>query len=189
MPRGVMTVLAAADQAARALKATVRWGQRLAASSCPACRGSCSTETIGDAADVSHERGDGRFMRMLVFFDLPVTTKADRKAYAQFRKFLVNDGYDMLQFQRVRSHRRQSRCWEKHYARVVANLPPEGSVRVLTVTEKQYASMKILVGLRYFRKKGQCQSNVCCSDGPFGENPRQPRLDAGLPVGECSYPG
>ena len=37
-------------------------------------------------------------MRMLVFFDLPVTTKADRKAYAQFRKFLVNDGCDMLQF-------------------------------------------------------------------------------------------
>ena len=31
--------------------------------------------------------------------------------------------------------------------RVIANLPPDGSVRALTVTEKQYAGMKILVGL------------------------------------------
>ena len=92
-------------------------------------------------------------MRMLVFFDLPVTTKADRKAYAQFRKFLVNDGYDMLQFSvygRIVANRDAE---EKHYARVVANLPPEGSVRVLTVTEKQYASMKLLVGMPLFQEK------------------------------------
>ncbi len=37
--------------------------------------------------------------------------------------------------------------------RLVANLPPDGSVRVLTVTEKQYASMKLLVGLPLFQEK------------------------------------
>ena len=37
-------------------------------------------------------------MRLIVFFDLPVVTKKDRKIYAQFRKFLIKDGYDMLQF-------------------------------------------------------------------------------------------
>ncbi|MCZ2135649.1 MAG: CRISPR-associated endonuclease Cas2 [Burkholderiales bacterium] len=92
-------------------------------------------------------------MRMLVFFDLPVTTRADRRAYSQFRKFLINDGYDMLQFSvygRIVANRDAE---EKHYSRVVANLPPEGSVRVLTVTEKQYASMKILVGLPLFQEK------------------------------------
>ena len=36
-----------------------------------------------------------RFMRMLVFFDLPMVTKAERKSYTQFRRFLLNDGYDM----------------------------------------------------------------------------------------------
>jgi CRISPR-associated protein Cas2 len=39
-----------------------------------------------------------RFMRILVFFDLPVVSKEDRKVYGQFRKFLIQDGYDMLQF-------------------------------------------------------------------------------------------
>ena len=32
---------------------------------------------------------------------------------------------------------------QKHYQRLVQNLPPEGSVRVLSVTEKQFASMKL----------------------------------------------
>ena len=39
-----------------------------------------------------------RFMRLMVFFDLPVVLKADRRAYTVFRRFLLNDGYDMLQF-------------------------------------------------------------------------------------------
>ena len=37
-------------------------------------------------------------MRMLVFFDLPVVTKTHRRAYTVFRRFLLNDGYDMIQF-------------------------------------------------------------------------------------------
>ena len=37
-------------------------------------------------------------MRIIVFFDLPVVTKKDRKIYSQFRRFLLKDGYDMLQF-------------------------------------------------------------------------------------------
>lgn len=32
-------------------------------------------------------------MRMLVFFDLPVTTVNERKIATQFRKFLLKDGY------------------------------------------------------------------------------------------------
>ena len=37
--------------------------------------------------------------------------------------------------------------------RLVLSLPPDGSVRVLTVTEKQYASMKLLVGMPLFQEK------------------------------------
>ena len=94
-----------------------------------------------------------RFMRVLVFFDLPTTTKADKRAYTLFRKYLINDGFDMIQFSvysRVVANRDAE---EKHTTRVMSNLPPEGSVRVLTVTEKQYASMKILVGLPLFQEK------------------------------------
>ena len=34
----------------------------------------------------------------MVFFDLPVKTARDRREASQFRKFLLNDGYHMIQF-------------------------------------------------------------------------------------------
>ena len=37
-----------------------------------------------------------RFMRLLVFFDLPVNTKKRRREYARFRKALIQDGYGLV---------------------------------------------------------------------------------------------
>ena len=92
-------------------------------------------------------------MRMLVFFDLPVVSKADRRAYTVFRRFLLNDGYDMIQFSVYGRILSGTDAAQKHTPRLWANLPSEGSVRVLTVTEKQFASMKLLVGLPLFQEK------------------------------------
>ena len=92
-------------------------------------------------------------MRMLVFFDLPVVTREERRAYSLFRKFLLNDGFDMIQFSVYGRILNGRDAEDKHMQRVVANLPPDGSVRVLVVTEKQYAGMKLLVGLPLFQEK------------------------------------
>ncbi len=92
-------------------------------------------------------------MRMLVFFDLPMITRSERRAYATFRRFLLNDGYDMIQLSVYGRILNGHDAVKKHMQRLLANLPPEGSVRVLTVTEKQFASMKLLVGLPLFQEK------------------------------------
>ncbi|MBS0443039.1 MAG: CRISPR-associated endonuclease Cas2 [Proteobacteria bacterium] len=92
-------------------------------------------------------------MRLMVFFDLPVVTKSERRAYTQFRRFLLNDGYDMIQFSVYGRILNGNDAEEKHMKRLLDNLPPEGSVRVLSVTEKQYASMKLLVGMPLFQEK------------------------------------
>ena len=94
-----------------------------------------------------------RFIRLMVFFDLPVVTKSERRAYTQFRRFLLNDGYDMIQFSVYGRILNGNDAEEKHMKRLLDNLPPEGSVRVLSVTEKQYASMKLLVGMPLFQEK------------------------------------
>ena len=94
-----------------------------------------------------------RFMRLMVFFDLPVVLKADRRAYTVFRRFLLNDGYDMLQFSVYGRILNGVDAEKKHMQRLIQNLPPAGSVRVLSVTEKQFASMKLLVGLPLFQEK------------------------------------
>ena len=97
--------------------------------------------------------GTRRYMRMLVFFDLPVVTKTERRAYTVFRRFLLNDGYDMIQFSVYGRILNGNDAETKHMKRLIDNLPPDGSVRVLTVTEKQFASMKLLVGMPLFQEK------------------------------------
>ena len=92
-------------------------------------------------------------MRLMVFFDLPMVTRTEKRAYTQFRKFLLNDGYDMIQFSVYGRILYGTDAEEKHMKRLLANLPPEGSVRILTVTEKQFASMKLLVGMPLFQEK------------------------------------
>ena len=92
-------------------------------------------------------------MRLVVFFDLPMVTKAEKKAYVQFRRFLLNDGYDMIQWSVYGRILNGSDAQKKHLARLADNLPPEGSVRCMTVTEKQYAGIRLLVGLPLFQEK------------------------------------
>lgn len=90
--------------------------------------------------------GGERFMRMIVFFDLPTLTKSDRLNASRFRNFLVKDGYTMLQLSVYSRICKGQDDVDKHAKRLNSLIPKEGSVRLLTVTEKQYVSMEILVG-------------------------------------------
>lgn len=87
-----------------------------------------------------------RFMRMIVFFDLPVKEKAEQKAASKFRNFLIKDGYLMVQFSVYSRVCAGYDAVKTHEMRLKRNLPPNGSVRLLTITEKQYESMSILLG-------------------------------------------
>lgn len=87
-----------------------------------------------------------RFMRMIVFFDLPVKEKAEQKAASKFRNFLIKDGYLMVQFSVYSRVCAGYDAVKTHELRLKRNLPPNGSVRLLTITEKQYESMSILLG-------------------------------------------
>ena len=86
-----------------------------------------------------------KYMRMLVFFDLPVTKKEERKAAARFRSFLLKEGYYMVQFSVYSRVCNGNDAVEKHTLK--ASLPPNGSVRLLVITEKQYQNMAVLLGV------------------------------------------
>lgn len=82
----------------------------------------------------------------MVAFDLPVGTKPQRKAATDFRNFLIDDGYQMIQFSvYVRacvSFARQ----ETHLDRLKKNLPPEGSVRAVFITRAQWERSYVIHG-------------------------------------------
>ena len=85
-------------------------------------------------------------MRMLVMFDLPVKTKKERQIATRFRNFLLKDGYYMIQFSVYARICNGNDAVEKHENRLKNHLPPNGSVRLLIITEKQYDSIRLLVG-------------------------------------------
>lgn len=87
-----------------------------------------------------------RFMRVLVMFDLPTVTSADRKEYTKFRKYLIKSGFLMLQESIYCKLSPNSTLADAVIENVRKNKPEKGLVQVLRVTEKQYAKMEYIVG-------------------------------------------
>lgn len=82
-----------------------------------------------------------RLMWMMVMFDLPVTTDAERKAATAFRGALLDDGFEMAQFSiytRLCSGKEQA---ETHVHRIEKDVPEGGKVDILFFTDKQYEKM------------------------------------------------
>lgn len=83
---------------------------------------------------------------MIVAFDLPVVDKKARKAYTEFRKFLLEDGYTMIQFSvYARSLVTYSRMLT-HLRRLEQEIPPEGSIRAWYVTQAQWQRSLVIHG-------------------------------------------
>ena len=79
-------------------------------------------------------------------FDLPVDTKEARRNYTEFRRFLLTDGFQQLQYSVYGRHCPSQENATVHIKRVERHLPPDGEVRVLQVTEKQFERMLIYFG-------------------------------------------
>ena len=87
-----------------------------------------------------------RFMRVIVFFDLPVLTESNRREYRTFRKFLIKSGFMMVQESVYCKLAQNSSVADIVVDNIKKNKPPEGLVQVLRVTEKQYNKMDFIVG-------------------------------------------
>lgn len=87
-----------------------------------------------------------RFMRLFVFFDLPTNTKKERSAATRFRNHLINHGFFMMQYSIYSRICRGQDGIEKYIKKVKNALPEYGNIRMMKVTEKQYAGMEIVLG-------------------------------------------
>ena len=80
-------------------------------------------------------------MWLFVFFDLPTTTKKERKDAAQFRKALEKDGFTMMQYSVYIRHCPSKENMEVHIARVKAAIPATGLTSILSITDKQFGEI------------------------------------------------
>ncbi len=87
-------------------------------------------------------------MWMVVMFDLPVDTKAAIKEANDFRIRLKKDGFMMMQLSVYSRHCPSRENADVHERRIRKMLPPDGEVRIIRITDKQFGNMKIFHGKR-----------------------------------------
>jgi len=87
-----------------------------------------------------------RFMRVVVFFDLPMQTKAELRQYSKFRKYLVGQGFIMMQKSVYSKLTLNGSSSDTVVINLRKNLPKTGLVQALIVTEKQYQNIEFMVG-------------------------------------------
>ena len=85
-------------------------------------------------------------MRILVCSDLPVLTSELRREYVHFRIFLIKNRFMRLKESVYCKLALDTTAVTSIVDHVHKNKPPEGLVQLLTVTEKQYAKMDLIVG-------------------------------------------
>jgi CRISPR-associated protein Cas2 len=82
-----------------------------------------------------------RLMWMMVLFDLPVLTKKERKAATKFRKFLLDQGFEMSQYSvymRFCAGKEQAEAYSRKVEKAV---PGTGKVHIVYLTDKQYENI------------------------------------------------
>jgi CRISPR-associated protein Cas2 len=82
-----------------------------------------------------------RIMWLFVFFDLPTTTKKDRKNASDFRTKLLKDGFGMMQYSVYIRHCASFESADVHEKRIKKLLPPLGKVSILRITDKQFGDI------------------------------------------------
>lgn len=87
-----------------------------------------------------------RVVRTLVFFDLPNIYAKDKRNYLKFRKYLINEGFIMLQESVYSKISLNSQQCQFLIERIKKNSPKKGIIQLLNITEKQYSQMEYIIG-------------------------------------------
>jgi len=90
-----------------------------------------------------------RMMWLYVMFDLPVGTKAERKAATKFRTFLLDEGFEMAQFSVYLRFAESKEAAEVFIGHIHDSLPRKGKVHIVTITDKQYGNARIFAGRKH----------------------------------------
>ena len=83
-----------------------------------------------------------RFMRVMVFFDLPTITDKNSHDYRKFRQFLVLEGFIMMQESVYTTLVLNGTMVNLMKNKIRKNKPQEGLVEMLVITEKQFSEIE-----------------------------------------------
>ena len=85
-------------------------------------------------------------MRVLVLYDLPSTDGEDRRAYSLFHRYLIQNGFLMLQESVYCKLALNMTAVQAILVILRRNKPAAGLIQVLCITEKQFARSEFILG-------------------------------------------
>ncbi|OED38228.1 CRISPR-associated endonuclease Cas2 [Flavobacteriaceae bacterium (ex Bugula neritina AB1)] len=85
-------------------------------------------------------------MWVLVLFDLPTETRAERKVASRFRKNLLDDGFTMFQFSIYLRFCPSRENAAIHIKRTKNFLPKKGKICIMQITDKQFGMIELFHG-------------------------------------------
>ena len=85
-------------------------------------------------------------MRILVFYDLPVGESDERTAYNRFHRYLIKNGFLMMQESVYCKMALNQTAANSIMDGVRKNSPEEGIVQMMCITEKQYSKIECICG-------------------------------------------
>ena len=85
-------------------------------------------------------------LRIIIFYDLPMVETQEIKEYTRFRKTLHQLGFYQLQFSIYVKVVRTESGYKAVLNKLGSSIPPNGHIRIMKITEKQYDNMVILRG-------------------------------------------
>ena len=86
-------------------------------------------------------------MWCMVLFDLPTKTAAQRREYAAFRNLLLDNGFVRTQYSVYARYSPAGILASRIVSSIKGAVPPQGEVRILHVTDRQWAAT-----LRFFKR-------------------------------------
>ncbi len=87
-----------------------------------------------------------RVMWLFAMFDLPVKTKRNKRDYSRFRNLLLDSGFCQMQYSVYARVCPTEDAADVYARRLRDKLPPDGHVRLLAVTDRQFGKMEVFFG-------------------------------------------
>jgi len=85
-------------------------------------------------------------MWLFTMFDLPVDDRKARRYYVRFRNLLLDNGFTQMQYSVYARFCASEDIAETYRQRIAASLPPDGYVRLVAITDRQFGKMQSFYG-------------------------------------------
>lgn len=91
--------------------------------------------------------------KILLIYDIPVSSKENRKKYQKFHKYIIHSGFLMLQESVYVKSMNTSESYSKLKSELKTLSPSNSNIRILKLTDKTFEKLEVIRGNQTLEEK------------------------------------